>query len=788
MTSANSHTSHAADRAERRPRCQTPQRDSALVEFTTVEPLDVLEAKLRVPVVRPGSVSRTPLVNRLRASRSLPVVTVLAPAGYGKTTVLAQWADRDRRPFAWVSVDENDDDPVILSSYVASALSRALPDDPAVFDALEPRRRSAPRARQLLAAALASAPHPLVLVLDNVHLLRSRKSVETVAALAEHVPDQSTLVLAGRRLPRLPIARMRAAGRLFEVGVDELALSRREVGLMVSRLGVELEASELAELTRQTEGWAAGTYLAALSLKDGRAGSGRGPRGGRGDDRFVVEYFDFEHLSRVGPEDVQFLTRTAVLDRMCGPLCDAVLESNGSASKLESLARANLFVVSLDRQRSWYRYHREFRDFLRAELERREPELVAELHARAAAWCESNGAPEAAIPHARVAGDSAGLARLVGKLALPMCSMGLATTVEAWLDWFDQERRLEQHPTVAVLGAWVYLLRGRPAAAKRWLGAAERGRVKGVLPDGSRSLEPWLAVLRAAMCRDGVEQMRIDAESAVRGLGASSAWRPTALLLLGVAQLLLGEDDCGDESLADAAEAAESIGATDTRIVALVERSLLATARDDEAAAEALVVEARALVDDGRLGEHPLSAIAFAASARHGLRNGDLIGGREDLMKASAFGPQLTYALPWYAVQTSLVLGRADLALLDAPGTQARLSAAAEILRRRPRLGILGMQADTLRDEAARVAGLREDRAPMLTTAELRLLPLLTTHLSFREIAERLYVSRNTVKTQAISVYRKLDASSRSEAIAKAVQLGLVDAAESSPGEFTLSG
>ena len=765
-----------------------PYQDSGLAERPLVVPADLLEAKVRVPVARPGSVPRTPLINRLRASGSGPVVTVLAPAGYGKTTALAQWADRDRRSFAWVSIDEDDNDPVVFSKHIASALSRAQPIDPAATDVLRPPPRSTAHSLRRLTSTLLSAPDPFVLVLDNVHLLRSRECVHTVAALAEHLPDESALVLAGRVLPRLPIARLRTAGRLLEVGVEELALSRREVTLLLRGHGVELEAAEVSELIDRTEGWAAGTYLAALSLKDGNAGSGA-LYGVRGDDRFVVDYFDFEHLSLLSPKDIRFLTRTAVLDRMCGPLCDAVLESSGSASKLESRARENQFLVPLDRRREWYRYHREFREFLRAELERREPALVPELNRRAAAWFEANGYPEAAISHARAAGHIDGLARLVGKLALPLCSAGRASMVEVWLEWFDDELRLEQYPTVAVLGAWVHLLRGRPAAAKRWLGAAERSNVEGRLPDGSRSLEPWIAVLRAAMCRDGVERMRADAEVAVRDLGAASAWRPTALLLLGVAQLLHGEHACSEESLADATEAAESAGATDIRIVALVEQSMLAAARGNEAEADALVAHARAMIDEGRLGEEPVSAIAFAAAARAGLRRGNLAEASADLQKAEALAPQLTHALPWHSVQTTLELARGELALLDATGARAWLSAADEILRRRPRLGVLGAQSEALCADAARIAELCYDRAPALTTAELRLLPLLTTHLSFREIADQLYVSRNTVKTQAISVYRKLDASSRSEAIARATELGLLDRAAASRGaEFTLSG
>ena len=759
-----------------------PHQHSELVELPpiTVVPL---EAKSRVPVARPGSVSRTPLVNRLRAAGSRQVVTVLAPAGYGKTTVLAQWAERDGRLFVWVSIDEDDDDPISLARRIASGLRDVQPVDPGSPKAPGPHSRSAAQALRRLTAAAAAAPDPFVLVLDNIHLLRSRRSVQLVATLAEHVPHGSTLVLAGRTLPRLPIARMRAAGRLFEVGVDQLALSHREISLVMRSLGVELEASELAELADRTEGWAAGAYLAALSLKDGGPSAGR-LRCVRGDDRFVVDYFDFEHLSRLSQSDVSFLTRTAVLERMSGPLCDAMLDSAGSARKLESIATANLFVVPLDRRREWYRYHHEFRGFLLAELERREPELLPELHRRAAAWSDANGAPEAAISHAHAAGETEFVAHLIAGLALPMCSSGRAASVDVWLDWFDVDGRLVPHPMVAAVGAWVHLLRGRPAAAKRWMGVAEHGTFEGVLPDSSPSLEPWFCVLRAAMCRDGVEQMRADAEIALRDLGAASQWRPAALLLLGVAQLLLEASDCGDESLEEAAEAAESAGATDIRIVALAERSLLAAARGADADAEALAARARALVE-GRLAEHPLSAIALAASARQSLRTGDLVRARADLSRARTLATQLTNGIPWLTVQTNLEVTRADLALLDASGAATALSDATEILRRVPRLGVLTAQADRLRPEVARAAELSDHQATLLTTAELRLLPLLTTHLSFREIGERLCVSRSTVKTQAISVYRKFVVSSRSEAIARAVELGLV---ESRPVEFNPSG
>lgn len=746
--------------------------DSPLAGIQRTAPFELLEAKLGIPAVLPGSVSRTPLVNRLRASRASSVATVLAPAGYGKTTLLGQWADRDERPFAWVSIDDDDNDPLVFTRYIASSLSRVQHVDPTVFDALKTRRSWASHALARLTSAFLSSPSPLVLVFDDVQGLRSRESLKVVAALAQHVPDGSTLVLAGRVRPRLPFGRLRSTGRLFELGRADLELSRRETDRVLRAVGVELEPDEVAELADWTEGWAAGTYLAALSLKDGTT-KARATAVVH-DDRFVDDYFDLEHLSRLQPKDVRFLTRTAVLERMCGPLCDAILEACDSAERLESLARANLFLVPLDPRRRWYRYHNEFRAFLRGELERREPGLVAELNRRAAAWCEAQGALEPAIHYARAAGDVDVVARLVSTLALGLCSSGRAATVEPWLEWFDDDR-LAEYPTVALLGAWVHLLRGRPVAATRWLGCAERGRSDGRLPDGSRSIEPWLALLRAAMCRDGVERMLLDAELALRDLGPSSRWRPTGLLLRGVALMLTGEPERADDSLAEAAEAAESAGATGMAIVAHSERAVLAVGRGDELAADQSAERARALIEGGEVRGGALGVLALAVCARHELRHGNLVQARSDLAEAHAVAERLTDALPWYSVQALLELARLDLTMRDADGARRSLAAAGTILRRRPELGPLGAGFETLRAEAESVAEPRDRRAGAMTAAELRLLPFLTTHLSFREIAQRLYVSRNTVKTQAISVYRKLDASSRSEAISRAIELGLVD-------------
>jgi LuxR family maltose regulon positive regulatory protein len=728
---------------------------------------------LTVPDVRAGSVARTPLVNRLRAEDS-PVVTVVSPAGCGKTNVIAQWAEKEARPFAWLSIGE-DDDPLALCRAIALALGRVVAIDPSVLDALAARRCSLRSAISALASAVTSLDQPFVLALDDVHRLRARECGEVIRGLAEQIPHGASLVLAGRALPWIPSARLKVAGRLTEIGPAQLALSRREIEVLLHSLGVELDDEEIAELATRTEGWTAGVYLAALAIREARDAPGSGATDGA--HRSLADYFEGEYLSSLSPNDLGFHLHTSVLDTMCGSLCDAVLRAEGSGRRLAAIERSGLFLVPLDRQGEWFRYHPQFRAVLRGELGRSEPKLVRVLNRRAAAWCQANGEPEAAIAYAHAAGDVELVARLVATRALPAWSAGGCAVVETWFDWFDETSGLENYPAIAVLGAWVHALRGRAAAAARWLDVASCSTVDDPPSDGSKSFESWIAVVRAAMCREGPLQMQADAEYALRELGPASRWRPTALLLHGAAKILLGDTDGAEVSMADAAEVAESVGATPSLIAALAEQSLLLAGRGDDERASAEALQARRLVDEHQLDDYIRSAIAFAASARAALRAGDFELARADLEKARSLRPHLSHALPWYSVHASVELARVELCLLDVPGARAWMAHAGEIARRRPDLGVLRAELGDLEAEIDRVAEAQEKKASTLTAAELRLVPFLATHLSFREIGSHLYVSRNTVKTQAISIYRKLGVSSRGEAIERAAELGLIEAA-----------
>ena len=748
-------------------------------------PFEILRSKLDPPVARPGLVERRGLVERLSRARGERFVSIVAPPGYGKTTMLAQWAERDARPFAWVSVDGRDNDPVVFLTYVAEALNANGLVHPSVFKALlTPGDSVWTRGLPRLGAALVEREQPIVLVIDDVHLLDDPQCLDALAALALHVPASSQLVFSGRAEAQVGLASMRADRDLLEVDAPALALNDREAYQLLTAAGAEVTANEAAALNERAEGWAAGLYLAALSIASGNSS----PASFHGDDRFVTDYLRAEELSRAGPEETEFLLRTAVLDSMCGPLCDAVLERSGSARLLEQLESKNLFVVALDHTRLRFRYHHLFREMLQADLLRRNPALVAELNARAAAWCEANGRPEDAIEYATAAGDNALLARVVAENAFPYYRSGRVTTVERWLAAFDDPELLRLYPAVAVFGVWVHALRGRADAAERWAYAVEETQGDALMPDGSPG-SAWAVTVRALLCRAGIEQMLIDTDRAVNELAPVSPWRPPSMLLKGVALLLSGDADRAEAQFVESVRAAEGTGAVWAGLVARSELALLALARGDVTAAEAELALAGELVEDAQSGDYVVTAIMLAATARVAIARGQGARARQALVSAQRMRPSLTYALSWFSVQVRLELAKAHLALSDPRGAATLYYEAEDILRRRPRLGTLVAEADEIRGRIGSTADDSSGWASTLTAAELRLLPLLTTHLSFREIAERLFVSRNTVKTQAISVYRKLDASSRSEAIERAVALGLVDAAPASrAADFTRTG
>jgi LuxR family maltose regulon positive regulatory protein len=714
-------------------------------------------------------VPRAALLERLLAASATRLLCVTAPPGYGKTTLLAQWAER-RSGVAWVSLDRRDNDPVVLLSYLAVALDRVEPIDPGVFQTLAAPGASTPASLvPRLVAGLSSMARPVSVVLDNLELLANQDCLDAVAEVALGLPAGSQLALASRARPPLPEALSRPRGRLVEVGPDELAMDGQEARALLEHAGVHLSDAQVAELLDRTDGWPVGLYLASFAAAaEGQPAGDRGAFAGNG--QAPAGQPPAGLLARLSEPTVTFLTRTAVLDQLSGSLCDAILGVSGSEQVLESLAGSNLLLVEVDRRNRWYRYHQLLRDMLLAELERREPELVPALHGRAAAWYEGQGLPELAVDHAQAAGDADGVARLVTGLAFPAYAGGRVETVRRWFGWFEDQGLVERYPRVAVLGAQLEALLGNAPGAERWAAAAERGL--GSAPaDGT--LDPSMALLRTLLCQDGIAGMRADAAAAWAGLAPDSPWRATALLMEGISHLLDGRADEAEPILARVDEVADRLGAMPAAAAALGQRAIIALERRQWEEGGRLAERSLAVLAAGHLDDYVMAAFVHTVAARAALHQGDPARAREHLARAVHLRPLLTSSMPHRSVQTLLELARAYLGLDDVAGAGAVLRQADEVIRRRPDLGVLPGQAADLRATLDRV-GQGTLGASSLTAAELRLLPLLSTHLTLLEIGERLHLSRNTVKTQAVSIYRKLGVSSRSEAMQRVRELGLL--------------
>ncbi len=725
--------------------------------------------------MRPGTVRRSSLIERLKRGDPRPIVSVVGPAGYGKTTFLSQWAERNGQSFAWVSVDEPDNDPKVLLTYVAEALDAVQPVGKGVFDALASPVSSVPGSVvPRLGAAFASMTLPVVLMLDDVHALHNSECRSALSVLADHVPAGSRLVLAGRAEPPLRVARLRAEGKILEIGPGDLSFTRVEAASLLRNADVAVSEDDVAELHRRTEGWPAGLYLAALYLREGGPLASAAVCFG-GDDRLVSEYVESEFLARISARQRVFLTRTSVLERMSGPLCEAVLDMPGSAAILADLARSNLLLVPLDRRGEWCRYHHLFRDMLLAELERLEPGLIPVLRRRAAGWFLRNDLPEEALEYSIAAGDAGAAAGLAEKLVVPAHRQGRVPTVQRWLGWLEDRGGIEGHPMLAVQAALLFETMGRPVEAERWADAVDRWQYGDTARPGDPPAEAWAAVLRASLCRRGAGQMLADADEAIERLAEENFVAPVATLLRGVARVLCGDLDGGDASFEDAASAGEKVGAHEILAIALCERSLVAMARGDWGRAEDLAGQARSVLRRAGIEESYATPLVSAVQARAAIHRGDVPAARQQLISAQRLRHLLTYALPYLAVQARMELVHVHLALADLAGARTLMREIDELLRRRPGLGTLAGEARALR------ARLSEERTPSapgasaLTAAELRLLPMLSTHLSFPQIAQEMFLSRNTIKSQAVSIYRKLGAFSRSQAVTRSRELGLLE-------------
>jgi len=534
--------------------------------------MPILTTKLYVPPPRPRAVLRPRLIERLDESLHRKLTLVSAPAGFGKTTLLSEWVAGCERPAAWLSLDRGDSDPSRFLAYLIAALQNVVADvGEGVLGLLQSPQP--PPMDSILTALLneiSNVPNDFVLVLDDYHAIDAEPVDSALAFMIEHLPPQMHLVIATREDPQLSLPRLRARDQLTELRAADLRFTPEEAAeFLKGVMGLNLSAEEISALESRTEGWIAGLQMAALSMQ-GRADTASFVQAFTGSHHFVLDYLVEEVLKRQ-PESVQtFLLRTSILDRMCCPLCDAVvLEPSISGQEtLEYLEHANLFIVPLDEERRWYRYHHLFAELLRQRLHQSveskgdEKSNVAELHIRASQWYEDNGLEIEAFRHAAAANDIERAERLIEGEGMPLHFRGAVAPVLNWLESLPTTE-LDARPSLWVIYASALLFISQTAGVEQKLQAAEAALQNAEQDDKTRDLVGHIAVIRAtlAVTQHQVETITAQSRRALEYLHPDNLPVRTATIwTLGHAYHLQGDRAAAGRAYTEAISISESIG------------------------------------------------------------------------------------------------------------------------------------------------------------------------------------------------------------------------------------
>lgn len=729
--------------------------------------VDVDRVKLRPPRANHAIVGHERLLALRPEPSASPVVAVIAPAGYGKSTLLAEWADHERGRAVWITLDRHDDDPIRLVTHLAVVVLESGVSAPQLEEGLRSPGSSVwSRLMPRLSSAMQSAGS-FALFIDDAHTLTSDESWDVIDWLALHIPPGSQLAIAGRALGGTVMPRLTVDGQAATLGAADLALLDAEAHELLRATGAASSLADATRLNRACDGWVAGLLLSSS------VAGWEGPVVADSDtqDDLLGEYVQAEVLQQLSGEDQEFLLRTSVLRLASAPLCDAILGRSDSGDVLERLCLSNTFTSRVGK--GWCRTHELVRSALLRTIEERDEALVAQLRERAATWHAEHGSPADAVSYAMESGHLEYASGLIGRFANALFSSGQWTMVSRWFDWVEAHGLTVSDRSVMVAAATGSALTGDPERSVRWALASERSR-----PDEG-TVDEGLRILTAAwQCQRGARTMLADATRAVELIPEASPWRKSALAALGLALLM---HDHEPESAVTFRRVVDEPGPAWADVAArsacLAFLAILALRRQDLDEAVELLERATIVRQESGITEQGLQALVNAAMARAILlRDGPSDEVARLLSQAQRVRQLVSWAMPAPALATRLELIKAHLAIGDIAGARVVVREARDILRRRPGLGAL--EAET-NDLALRVAEQAETlQGPSsLTAAELRLLPWLATHLSFREIGERLYLSTNTVKTEALSIYRKLGASSRSEAVEAAVRVGLLDAA-----------
>ena len=730
--------------------------------------------KLLVPERRSGLVERPRLIAELEAGRARRLTVVSAPTGFGKTAVLTEWGSVSPARFAWVSLDVGDDDPSRFWSYVVAAVEATAPE---LAGTSGRRLRGAgvsiaDEVLPVLVNELTTIAHPLVLVLDDYQVIAAEEIHAEVSYLVERLGPDVHVVLVSQTSPPLRLGRLRARGELNEYRAEQLRFSEPEVAALLNGThGLELAPAEVSGLHRRTEGWVAGLNLVALSLRD--TGDRAAFMAGMPvDDRFLVDYLWDEVVAQQAPDTRDFLMRTSVLERLSGTLCDAVVGRRDSAEMLLELERSNLFVVPLDAERRWFRYHTLFRAMLVRQLERYAPESLGEMHRRASAWFAAHGDIRGTIEHALSAGDMDVAADVLERHWLSLYSGGQAMELIGWIDRLPAET-LERHPGLALPRAGVARAMGRLEDVDPWLDRAERLAHGAASEEHRRELLAGVArqrAMRRLSLADIGEAVRY-ARTAVSLRADGSPEATSERFFLATCLFWTGSTrEC--ETLLRAYLADVEPGDEDVRrVFALALLAVAHAERGDLDEAAALAEESLTTCLTRGLSEHPPTEMVYVASGLVLLARGNLEGAEEQLEHAVTLarrgGDRVEMA------QSLLCLGRCRARAGDAAGAADALEAAGAGLEGARVPGLVKLAA-ALEAEMGEAAKQEPEDGAALTGAELQVLELLPSDLTYREIADRLSLPVDAVHAAGRRIRHVLRVLTRDEAVTTARRLELI--------------
>jgi LuxR family maltose regulon positive regulatory protein len=722
---------------------------------------------------------RAPIADRLDQATG-GVAVVHAPSGYGKSATVAAWVQRQGRPVRWIELDGGDNDPARLLAVLAQALEAATDFDASDLSVLQGSyEQYSTTIAPMLGRLVRRCRGPFVLVLDDAHLIVEQPSLDLIDAIVHHVPAGSTIVVVGRVEPRLRLARLRVDGKVEEFTSTDLALDGPAARELLMFMGVSVDDAEIDRLVTATEGWAVGLRLAGRAmLQEAPDSDALVPR--RLDhDHVVSEYVHEEWLQGLDTDEQDFLVQASWLDVLSARLCDAVLERSDSGELLDRLHTDRLLVIPLGRRGDEYRMHRLLRKVLLSESERAPRHRRRAVDERASTWFEGADDIDRAIQHALRAGDRARAERLVGQYGPERLTTGRVGTVRRWLDLFPHSDVLASAP-LCTLAAAASIGLGEADTALIWLDFAQHAaEAAGADADQIRS---QIRALRS------VTITRVDADELTEAARAydelmPGIWHAAACWGYGWLSFAMGDDESASRILTEGAAEAHVAGAVTVEAQCRASSAMVFWESGERVLATASARAARAIVRDHGLEDLPTLALVTAMSALVEAADGNPDEASADIALTRRNLVYLSAVATWTNVQCRFALAGASLVLSDRVGARIFVGEAEQLVAQMPTACRSGEQLAELRERLSRNESSLPYGPSSLTTAELRVLHFLPTNLTLTEIAQRLYVSRNTAKTHAAAVYRKLGVSSRGEAVELARSVGLLPGGVAEPGD-----